>query len=148
VFEGTISDFVRDERFGIRKILTFYQHWHDQRQVPGDFLFLRYEDLHRDTADTLGRTLQFLGAEPVDRGILNRAVEFSAFDNLKKLEAANRFQSSRLAGKDPADPESAKVRKGHVGGYGDYLSSDDLAYIEEHLRLEGCPFTLYEGQSV
>lgn len=148
VFDGSISDFIRDERFGARKILTFYRQWHEQQNVPEAFLALRYEDLHRDTADALARTLRFLGADRIDPAILETAVRFSTFENLKKIETAHRFGSGRLAEANPADPESAKVRKGRIGGYIEYLTADDLAYIDEHLGQSGCEFTAYRGESI
>ncbi|TIP61683.1 MAG: hypothetical protein E5X55_36270 [Mesorhizobium sp.] len=35
--------------------------------------------------------------------------------------------------RDPDDPESFKVRKGKVGGYLDYLSTDDVAFCDDVL---------------
>ena len=53
VFEGTISEFIATDQFGILKILTFYDIWLQNRHVPKSFLFIRYEDLHQDPNGTL-----------------------------------------------------------------------------------------------
>ncbi|MFQ5645128.1 MAG: sulfotransferase domain-containing protein, partial [Thiogranum sp.] len=43
-FSGDISAFVRSERFGARKVITFYNIWHENLTVPLHFLLLRYEE--------------------------------------------------------------------------------------------------------
>jgi hypothetical protein len=49
------------------------------------------------------------------------------------LEASGGASSHRLRPGDASDPESFKVRRGVVGGYRDYLSPSDLAYIEARM---------------
>ena len=58
-FEGSISDFIRSDQFGAIKILTFYKQWYDQRHVPVDFLFIRYENLHKNPEDELRKVFGF-----------------------------------------------------------------------------------------
>jgi hypothetical protein len=40
-----------------------------------------------------------------------------------------------------ADPESFKVRKGRVGGFRDYLSPEDIEYVDACEAARGCEFT-------
>jgi hypothetical protein len=47
------------------------------------------------------------------------------------LEAAGAFDSKILRPGDVRDPESFKVRRGKIGGYREYLSSDDQAYAAD-----------------
>ncbi|RMI26247.1 MAG: sulfotransferase domain-containing protein, partial [Calditrichaeota bacterium] len=112
VFEGTMSEFIRDERFGAIKMLTFYRYWYENREVPAAFLLLRYEELHRDTAGWLKKVLHFMGAGHIPEAIIDRAVEFCQFENMRRAEMENRFGSARLSPRDVQDPESFKVRRG------------------------------------
>jgi hypothetical protein len=139
LFRGGMSDFVRDPRHGIRKVMVFYQLWSESRGVPRSFRAVSYEALHADPAKTLRGVLEFLGAEAMTSEIVSDAVEFSRFENLKRMEAEGRFASSRLSPGDPADAESFKVRKGRVGGHEAYLDPADLAYCNRVIEELACP---------
>lgn len=131
VFDGHISQFIRSDLYGAQKILTFYKIWHDNQTIPKEFLRISYEDLHQDPVGTLIRILRFIGANDIEEPLARAAVEFSSFDNLKKMESEDHFKSSRLKPRDISDPESFKVRKGKIGNYTEYLSEDDIGYINE-----------------
>lgn len=131
VFEGTISEFIATEQFGILKILTFYDIWLQNRHVPESFLFIRYEDLYQDPRGTLGKILSFIGEVNADKNLLEQSIEYCSFNNLKKLETQNKFKSDILKARDPEDMESYKVRKGKVGGYTEYLLKKDQVFIDE-----------------
>jgi hypothetical protein len=51
----------------------------------------------------------------------------------REREGAFVEANRRLVPKDPGDPESFKVRKGVVGGYLEYLSAEDAAFLEERV---------------
>jgi hypothetical protein len=140
VFWGPISAFIRHDVYGIDKILAFYRIWDANRQVPRQFEFLRYEDLHRDTAGTLARVLAFLGAD-IPAPVVAGAVEYCRFENLRQAETKNRFRTDVLSTPDLGDPEAFKVRKGKVGNYAEYLSPEDIAYIDAANAARGCEFT-------
>jgi hypothetical protein len=141
LFEGTISEFARDEYYGAPKILTFYRLWHEGRAAPREFLFLRYEDMHRNPADALASVLRFLGEAAVDAQAVSVAVEFAAFENLRKAESEDRFHDRSMTAGAEGDPESYKFRRGKAGGYADYLSAEDIAYIDDLNAKIGCEFT-------
>ena len=63
----------------------------------------------------------------------SEAIEFTKFGNMKKLEAADAFDSKILHTRDKQDPESANVRRGKVGGFTDYLSLEDQAFAAEQM---------------
>jgi len=140
IYEGTISSFIRDERYGADKVIAFYRQWFDARSVPRTFVFLRYEALHEDAPAALRATLDFLGARDVPASTIDDAIRFASFDNLRRAEAADAFRSASLRAANPADPESYKVRRGKIGGYVDYLSPADIAYIDEREAESGCEF--------
>jgi hypothetical protein len=140
VFEGPISEFIRHDVYGVEKILAFYRIWWANRRIPAAFHFLRYEDLHRDPAGVLARVLAFIGADIPPTGIA-AAVEFCSFENLRQAEAEDRFGTPVLRAGRGDDPESFKVRKGKVGNFGEYLSADDVAFIDAANASRGCEFT-------
>ena len=69
------------------------------------------------------------------------SVEFCRFDNLRAVEREKRLEASWLQPRNERDPESFKVRKGKVGGYGEYLSPDEVAELDEMIERYGCAFT-------
>jgi hypothetical protein len=140
-FDGSISEFVRSPTFGVKKLAVFYDIWARNQAVPKKFLLIRYEQLHAAPKSLLREVLRVLGAEAVQQEQIAEAVAYARFDNLRRLERANAFNDPRLQPGDPGEPESYKVRRGLVGGYGDYLSPADIAYIERELALRGSPFT-------
>ena len=140
LFQGTISEFIRHDHYGIRKILTFYDAWERNQSVPKEFLALRYEEMHRDPAAALRAALAFMGARDVDDAVVAKAVDFASFSNMKKMEAEGYFTSNKLKPRDPKDEASFKTRKGQVGGYTNYLSPEDCAYAQSVIDELGCPF--------
>lgn len=141
IYDGPISSFLRHERYGVDKILAFYRQWHAAREVPRRFEFLSYESLHERPAESLRQALDFLGMRDVADATIDSAIRFASFDNLRAAEASNAFGSATLRVRRPDDPESYKVRRGRVGGYVDYLSAEDIAYIDGRQAAAGCEFT-------
>ncbi len=141
-YEGTISDFIRDDHLGIRKIVMFLNIWHASQHVPDEFFVLRYEDMHADPAGNLRKALDVIGALGVSEEIISQAVEFASFDNMRRLEEEDYFGKKRLgpAKSGSRDEEAFKVRKGKVGGFLEYLCDEDCAYINDVIRELGCPF--------
>jgi len=136
--KGTISEFIRTTQFGAIKIVTFYNHWLSNMDVPRSFLLISYEQLQEDPAQALKLALDHIGIEDINTDIVNDAVAYCSFENMKKLERDNAFNSARLKVADQGDPESFKVRKGKVGNYREYLGSEDIDYIDSVIETEGC----------
>jgi hypothetical protein len=137
-----MSDFIRCDNYGIRKIVMFNRIWHAARQVPEAFLPVRYEDLHVAPREVLRCVLEFMGIAPTDDGLLNRAIEFASFHNMRRMEREGQLQSRKLRPGRPDDEESFKVRRGKVGGFVDYLDSDDRDFVGRVIReLDGPSIT-------
>ena len=129
-YKGSISEFIRDDYYGARKFLIFYKYWYESKHVPKDFLLIDYEELYEDAGKVLYDVLKFIGVDSIEQETLQRAVNFSSFDNLRSMEETGLFDSERLSPGDIDDPESFKFRKGKVGGYKEYLSREDIEYID------------------
>jgi hypothetical protein len=146
-YHGDLSQFIRDERYGIRKLLTFQGIWHANRHVPKDFLVVTYEDLHEDPHGALRRALAFLGAERVPDRVIASAVEFARFDNMRAMERQQTYTSRALRGRGSSDPDTFKVRRGERGGYRSELSADDVRYIDDMAEALGNPFARTDADS-
>lgn len=139
-FNGTISEFIRSDGYGIRKIIGFYKIWFENQTLPKDFLLLRYENLHEDAASCLRSLLAFIEAPPMPEKIVSDAVEFSSFENMRKMEMSSNFQRTSMKPGDPGDESSYKVRQGKIGGYVNYLSEEDIEFLDRIILETGHPF--------
>jgi hypothetical protein len=139
-YTGNISDFIRHDKYGAMKIITFYNIWYDNMSKPKDFLLVRYEDMHKSAEKSIASVLSFLGLDKIENDTIKTSVEFAKFDNLKNLGKKDYFKSVKIRPVNIIDEESYKIRKGIIGGYKLYLSNADIEYIDELIIKFGCPF--------
>ena len=151
-FSGTLSEFLHNRRGGVDTMIRFHNIWARERERPAAFLLVRYEDLHEDTERELRRMVDFLGMPDIADTVLRGAVEFASFQNMRKREtaAASERGPNRLDGGRTEDPESLKTRKGRVGGFVDYMTPEDAAWMTRKLETEldplyGYPWKTEEG---
>jgi hypothetical protein len=133
-FQGSMQEFVRDQNLGIRKIIRFYSMWFENQNVPESFLLVRYEDMKANPAQVGKEVLAFMGTTDLPAECLDQAVSFASFDNMKKMETKGEFRDTMLKPGEKSEGESFKVRRGKIGGFVDYLSTDDLQYIDEQVK--------------
>jgi hypothetical protein len=127
----TVNEMLRDERFGLRAIVSTMNDWMDEFSERENFTLVRYEALRAAPAELFRDLLGILGEPAPDANIFQAALEFSQFENMQKLEAAGAFDSNILHPGDVRDPESFKVRRGKIGGYREYLSAEDQQFAAE-----------------
>jgi hypothetical protein len=140
-YQGTLSEFIRDPQYGIQTYLHFLSSWQgDKSRNAATFHVISYTDMYYDTARKLAEVLNILGCKHISEHSLRDALEYTRFDNMRKLERTGYFRSKRLQPANPMDVESYKVRRGIVGGYKDYLTEEDCAYIESAIQQSACPF--------
>ena len=142
-YQKGISDFLRDEKFGLPKIIRFMNIWAMNRAIPKAFLLVHYEKLLANPAAELKRFIEFIGVK-YDAGLVGKAVEFASFEKMREMELQGKFESDRLKPGCPGDPESFKTRKGKTAGYTDYLVGDDLEYANEMIKNNLSPFFGYQ----
>jgi hypothetical protein len=126
--QKTVSEMLRDENFGMRAIVNVMNNWLNEFSQRDNFTLVRYEALRASPAEHFRDLLAMLGESSPDANIFQEALEFSRFENMQKLEAAGAFDSNILHPGDVRDPESFKVRRGKVGGYSEYLSTEDQQF--------------------
>lgn len=131
-FEGSISDFIRQDFDGLSTIIDYYNVWARNRHLPSALEFVRYEDLRTDTVNTLRHVAEFAGVTSLDDDALQQSVAEFEFDRMKRMEAQGQLGEGHT--KKPADPHdsnSFKTRAGLVGGYRHELCETDLSYVDE-----------------
>ena len=143
-YDGTLHEFLQEERGSLATILAYYDVWARERGTPRGLCLVRYEDLRADTARELRRVLAFLGLPHVAAEHVAAAVAYGSFENMRSMEVGDVLQSGRLRPRDPSDPESYKTRKGKVGGYRDYLAPSEVEWMERRMREELDPWYGYE----
>jgi len=128
LFQGNISDFIRNDIWGIKKIVWFYKLWSDDQGVPASILIVKYEDLKQNTTLEINRICTFIGQERESDTIQN-VVDLYSFENMHNKEA----QSN-------SDKDSLKARKAKVGGYVDMLNAGDIDYCNKVITETNCPW--------
>ena len=130
VFDGPISEFIKTDQYGIRKLLAFYDVWMKYKTYPKNYLYITYEDLHAAPIETVTQVFNLMGEADVDVKALQQSLDFNDFENQKKRESENTSTTPITKAKDVNDQESYKARKGKVGGYTEYLTPEDEAFID------------------
>ena len=143
--DASMFDFVMNGPVGLPAIVEYLNGWAPVIARQQHALVVRYEDIRNSPTPLLLSIVEFLGA-PFSKDEVSEAVEFAAFENLKELERQNFFKNSRLAPRDPDDPDSFKVRRGKVGGYADYFDVGQVASMEELVRTRLDPVYGYGGR--
>ncbi len=108
--------------------------------------FVTYEELAATPVETLARTIAFLGWPEKPPGLIEQVVAYGSFENMRKMEEGNVFDSFRLAPPKNGDPNAFKVRRGKVGGYRDYLSAEDIAYLDNYIAQHLDPIYPYQAE--
>ena len=139
-YEGTLGAFIGEPVGSFDSLLRFYQVWDSARDVPDAFLLVRYEDLHADPGRELRRVLEFIGIGDVTDDLVDDAVKFAAFGNMRRLERRGALKTKALSIRDTADPNARRVRRGRVGGYTDELTPEQIVDLDRRLEATGGVF--------
>ncbi|MGH7767187.1 MAG: sulfotransferase domain-containing protein [Candidatus Binatia bacterium] len=131
---GDMSGAIRHPRFGVNSMVDVMNAWLTEWNQRKDFKFLRYEDCKRDTEAAFRGVLGFLGVDEVDEASFRHGLQYSSFENMKRMESQQQFKNKILSAANVNDPDSYKVRRAVVGGYRDYVAPDDIGYLDDALN--------------
>lgn len=121
---GDISAFIRDEYFGAANLLEFDRQWRELCR-RGLALCVSYEECHENIEQVMRRILAWYELDVSDRD-LRAACAGASFQNMRSVELSGKFGQPWLRPRNGA----TKTRRGVVGGYLDYLSAADIAFLE------------------
>ena len=131
----SVYDFVTGDNDGgsLRAVIDYLNTWATESTKVRRFHLLRYEDLRVDPHGELSRLLNFMqvDASPEEQAA---AIEHASYENMRKMEGAETFQSGRMRAGDRANPDSYKVRRAKVGGYRDYFSDAEVQAIDRQMN--------------
>ena len=137
-YNGSISDFIRDPHFGLEKILRFNLAWFSyclNQEAPRLTGVISYEALRRDPEKGLSELCSFfVPRQKVGEHKIKKVVAQTSFERMQAKEKDGSFAkiySKALTPGDIGNVESFKVRRGKVGGFADYFSSDDLLFADQ-----------------
>ncbi|MHA2279396.1 MAG: sulfotransferase domain-containing protein [Promethearchaeota archaeon] len=141
VYNNTLSDYIRrDDQYGIDSLVEYMNEWHCGRERFRSFMPVSYENLHVTPCEVVRRILEFIDVDCSDK-VIRRATDYARFENMKKIEVTGKgnlikkyhgtFGVRHIA----SDPESFRVRQGKIGGFINYLSVKDIAYVNERIQL-------------
>lgn len=126
-----IDAFARSPFVGIARIVALMNHLAEQSERL-NALFVCYEDLVRAPERQFSILLEH-GSGAVDHELLREAVRFASFENMRRMEETGRY-GKRLKQRRKGDDNAMKTRRGRVGGYGQELPEDTIAFVEEYLE--------------
>jgi len=112
-------------------IIRMMNDWESELPNMKRSLLVRYEDLRENPEQQLSEILKFTNIQ-VQPSLLQETTEYAAFSNMKK-RAANqdiRDNAQRLAATNPDNQDSAKIRRGKVGGFRDYFTDEQIIEID------------------
>ena len=132
-YDGSISDFIRQDTGGIASLVAFLNEWIRNFDKLERGLLLTYEDLHARPVETVGAALRFAGVEGVEDEVIVRALELSSFEAMQRMERSGSVAHVRLRPGDPADPQSFKVRSGKIGGFREHLEPEDCEFLARYV---------------
>ena len=131
-FNGSLSEFIKDDEFGIKKVIEYHNQVNLAKSTFKSYLHISYEDMHEDLHNVLTKCFEFLKLNISDESI-DKAVKFSQFSNMKKRESSE-ILHPHLASTDTSNPDASKVRKGKVNSFHEEMSSNDIDYCQEMVR--------------
>ncbi|MEO1017723.1 MAG: sulfotransferase domain-containing protein [Pseudomonadota bacterium] len=142
----SLYEFMLDKNVGLPEIIGFFSMWERELPKAKDSIVIHYETMRTDPGEALRRALVFLGHEPTAEEIQD-AVDYAAYDNMKKLEDKKVFwlSGARLRPGKAGDPNSYKVRRAKVGGYRDDFSTEQLTVIDDMVQAVPTPLFGYGG---
>lgn len=144
LWRGTFAEFLHSRQFGFDALLRWHQRWMEARDVPADFLKIRYEDMHADSAQVLLNVVQFLGRDDevnTDQVHLSRALRKGSFDTMHRLEATDWRNRPRwfknygrmLIPSNVKDFNTFKTRIGRVGTWEEYMGRAEKSYCASRM---------------
>lgn len=123
-------DFVRHSDIGLPCLIEFLNTWEARVAKLEHAIIVRYEDLRTDTLGELRRITALLD-DSFSEEELRETVEWTSFDNMRRLEARGHFRSGGVQLIDPKDAATRKVRRGEIGGYANDFSTEQVRELEE-----------------
>jgi len=131
---ASISEFFRHV---IPEIITF-NNWWISNPYNQKILYISYEEMQENTFLVIKKVVDFLEFDCTEEQII-QAIEYSTFDNMKKIENGEGFDYLRgykgnFSGNSSLE-NRPRIRKGKVGSYLEELNKEDIQFVESYENL-------------
>ncbi len=140
----TLWEFVMHDELGLPALIEVHNLWESLMTKRYGGIVVRYEDLRTDPIEVISKVVSHLDA-PFGGDEIKHAVEFAAFDNMRKLEQSGYFRNSSMRLRNGGDADTRKVRRGKVGGFRDYFTHDQVAIMHDMVRQRLSPSLGYDA---
>ena len=127
---NSITDFVKHDILGFKRIIHYYNLWYNNKEVPQNFLLVKYEDLYQNGVEELLRINKFLDLD-VSRENIDMVYSNSTADKMRNKELSNKLEGFNDFGNDK---NTLKVRNAKIEGYKNELSVEDIAFCNSEMR--------------
>ena len=127
-YDFNISDFIRHPHHGAEKMIQFNLYWKNFKNCS-QVNSTTYENLKKDTCRELIKIGNYFGYTLESRK-LDEVVDHSSFEKMHDRELNRVGQQYYYKYTKTDNTESFKVRRGVVGGYKDYMNSEDIDYCD------------------
>lgn len=133
-FTGTISDYLHEKNGGFDTIIKFYNIWYENKNIPENFMLIKYENLHKNTVNQLIKIVKFIGIKNIKSEAIKKAVEYGGFKNMQNIEKNSNIKTIKLKPADKNDINTYKTRRGKINGFTDYLNNEEIKYLTEKMK--------------
>ena len=123
--------FLRHPGYGVEKTCKFNRSWLDYFSRRTNVLDFSYEGMKLRPKETLMKVFLFSRVEQFD---MDWVLQQSSFARMQAAEKSGMARHLQLRQKSSGDPDSAKVRRGRVFGYRDYLDQESIQYFQDLCR--------------
>jgi hypothetical protein len=128
-YDGSISDFIRDDYFGASKLRIFRDHW-DEICRLGLAYRISYEQCHENFQSVLLSVLEFYEVN-VDSNRVHDAVLASSFERMRGMEISGNFPEPWLRPRNGF----LKTRVGRPLNFRAALNQEDVKYLDSAFSL-------------
>jgi hypothetical protein len=129
VFDS-ISDFIKDETLGFNRIIHYYNLWHKNRNIPKEFLLIKYEHLLENGERELQKINEYLNLN-ISVSDIKKVYKNSSANKMRRKELANQLEGFNDFGNSR---NQLKVRNAKIGGYVKELSEEDISYCNVQME--------------
>lgn len=147
IFDLNPKAFLRNPRYGIGKLLAFYNQINEVHGLCGNFTAFQYEKILKNPREQFIEILHAFN-QPVNEQFVDEVVESGQLLNMQETAAQSRYANTWLGEINPNAKENKNVTIGNNKKYHALFDDDDLDYIKKMIDmvlvnkdasyLEGC----------
>ena len=123
-YEKGIKSFIKEPSLGVPRWINYMNRWAPRLLLDNCYI-ITYERLYLEPIELVSDILRFLNI-PNEISIVQRSIDLSSFENMKKIEITKGIIEHNH---DRKDNNALRIRKGGIGKYTDFLDSKDVDYI-------------------